>query len=117
MIRAELHLDSHMCLRGLVVEGHAAKGSPGLSVPCAAVSALVRTSSRLIAAEQGVVSSGEAEKEGRLKLQVKHCAPPYREWLRGITDFVVVGLKEIERDYPDDCVVELYTQEENRNGA
>ncbi len=35
-----------------------------------------------------------------------------REWLRGITDFLIVGLKDIEADYPEECRIVLKTQEE-----
>ena len=113
MIRVRLVSDTGMCLVHLTVTGHAAIEDGGtVSVACAAVSAIVRTAARLIEMRPGVDSDGSAEKAGRLEIAIRGYPPAQREWLRGVSDFLIVGLKDVERDYPEECEVVLTVQEE-----
>ena len=66
----------------------------------------------MIEGHTGIVSSGDAPQPGSLKLRLDRVDAESRDWLRGVTDFLVVGLKDIESDYPGDCSIVLKTQEE-----
>jgi uncharacterized protein YsxB (DUF464 family) len=101
-----------MCLTQMTVSGHAPVKERAVSVACAAVSAIVRTAGRLIEMRHDIVSGGEAEEAGTLDLVIRERQDSAAEWLRGVTDFLVVGLKGVERDYPEECEVVVQTQEE-----
>ena len=105
-------LDTSMCVAQLKTNGHAVCSAGKNSIPCAAVSSLVRTAARLVEGRTGIVSSGTAPQPGSLELRLGRVDAESRDWLRGVTDFLVVGLKDIEADYPDDCSIVLKTQEE-----
>lgn len=106
-----MELDSRGLLRSLAADGHAAMLQESGSIPCAAVSALAGTAARLIEARQGIIHSGGAPAAGSLKLTVHSAARRERRWLQGITDFVVAGLQDVEREYPAECRVEIRTKE------
>ncbi len=112
MIRIFLLLNSRRCLTELTVQGHAAKGDSESSIPCAAVSALTGTVARLIDTRDGIVSSGSAAKPGELQIRIEEIEKKSIEWLQGVTDFLVFGLREVEREYPRECSVMMKTQEE-----
>ena len=112
MIEVQLLLDTARCLVGLSTEGHAVRNAGEASIPCAAVSSLVRTAARTVEGRAGIESSGSAPHPGSLELTLHRVDAASREWLRGITDFLIVGLKDIEADYPEECRIVLNTQEE-----
>ncbi len=112
MIEVQLLVDTSMCLLRLSTEGHAVRGKGSYSIPCAAVSSLVRTAARMVEGRAGIESSGSAPEPGGLTLELHRVEEGSKPWLRGVTDFLVVGLKDIEADYPKDCRIVLRTQEE-----
>lgn len=112
MIRIFLLLNSRRCLTELTVQGHAAKGERESSIPCAAVSALTGTVARLIDTCDGIISNGSAAKPGEMQIRIKEIEEKSNEWLQGVTDFLVFGLKEVEREYPRECSVLMKIQEE-----
>lgn len=111
MIRVAVELDRRGLLSALQAEGHAAALTESGSVPCAAVSALVRTAARLIEAREGLEHSGGAPAPGRLSLQVGRTERRQRRWLLGVTDYLLAGLRDVEREYPAECSVEIRTKE------
>jgi len=94
------------------VEGHAVRGDSGNSVPCAAVSALTGSAARLISSNDGICCSGGADAPGKMVLNIEKVEERCIEWLQGITDFLVIGLKEVEREYPTECSVVMNIQED-----
>lgn len=111
MIRVRLELDAHGLLSSLETEGHAAVLSGSESVPCAAVSALVRTAARLIEAREGVEHRGGAPSPGSMSIRIQRVPRRQRSWLLGVTDYLVAGVQDVERDYPDDCRVDIRVKE------
>jgi len=112
VIRIFLLLNSRRCIVELTVQGHAPKRDRESSIPCAAVSALTGTVARLIDTRDGIISNGSADKPGELQIRIKEIEKKSVEWLQGVTDFLVFGLKEVEREYPSECSVLMKTQEE-----
>ncbi len=105
-------MDNRRCITNVSVEGHALRGDSGNSVPCAAVSALTGSAARLISSNDGIHSSGSADDPGTLVLHIDKVEERCIEWLQGITDFLVIGLKEVEREYPSECSVMMNIQED-----
>jgi uncharacterized protein YsxB (DUF464 family) len=111
VIRIVVELDNRGLLRSLAADGHAAMLQESGSIPCAAVSALVGTAARLIEARDGIVHSGGASAAGSLNLTIHSAGRRERPWLQGVTDYVVAGLQDVEREYPAECRVEIRTKE------
>ncbi len=109
MIRVSLGFDSDGLLRKLQVEGHANLGGKGNDIVCSAVTSLVRTAARLIERLPGTDVSGGADSPGEFRFSVERVSERREEYLRAIGDFIVLGLKDIESEYPGRCGIEITT--------
>ncbi len=106
MIRVELWLDRAECLVRLRSHGHA-PGAAGTNTVCAAVSALLGSSARLLAAQSDLKIDGTADREGELELVVSACPSHRQPWLGGVTGLLLQGLEDIARGYPDQIRVSV----------
>lgn len=107
MITLTLQLHPDGCLAAVRATGHAGWGKRGEDIVCAAAAALVRTAGRLLEAEPGLQAAGEAPFPGRVSLSLEKPPEERRERVRGITDFLVRGLLDLESEYPDNIAVEI----------
>jgi len=96
------------CLSALVMTGHvsAAAGPRGANLICAAVTGLVRSCAETIVAANGIVAGGDAGREGELHVAVRSVESGRREWLRGVTDVLVSGVRRMAADAPDEVELE-----------
>ncbi len=109
MIRISLDFTRDGLLRRLEAKGHGGLGSTGSDIVCAAVTSMVRTAAQIIERMPGTEMSGGAEKPGDLRFEIERVSERRESYLQAVGDFVVLGLKSIERDYPDQCHVEMNT--------
>ncbi len=100
MIRIVLTFGDSGLLQALTSQGHAKRTSSLPSEVCAAVSVLLRTAARLFSHTDGLKVSGRAEKEGHLEILVKEVSPRRREWFMGAVDLLMLGLRDLEEEYP-----------------
>ena len=100
MIRARVVLDERGELLSFSASGHAGRFLCGRDVVCAAFSVLVRTAYRALEALPGIELRGEAEGPGRLDFAVLSPALG-TEKAAGIADFLLTGLGDLAREYPD----------------
>jgi uncharacterized protein len=100
MIRAAIVLDKGACLRSFKAEGHANAGERGYDIVCAAFSILARTAYRALEDLPGTELRGSAPGHGSLSFEVLRPATN-PERAAGIADFLVVGMGDLARDYPD----------------
>jgi len=98
VIHVRVELDGDGCLRALSAAGHAGAGRPGADLHCAAVSSLLRSVARLAYRTEGLVTAGQAARPGELELEVVRKAPELREWLRGVTDVLLAGLRDLREE-------------------
>ncbi|HUX14649.1 MAG TPA: ribosomal-processing cysteine protease Prp [Spirochaetia bacterium] len=108
-IQVVVELDESGCLRKLDSRGHAI-GVRNDNVACAAVSVLVRTAARTIIAHGDFDLLGDASTAGLLRCELagkRELPESTRRWLRGVTEFLVTGLQDTARDYPDDVRLEI----------
>lgn len=91
-MKVTLELDAHGCLAGFTADGHTG-GARGANVTCAAVSVLLRTAARTVAAA-GLAADGGADGPGAMRLRVGPVAAERRDWLRGVTDTLRRGLAD-----------------------
>lgn len=109
MLRVRVDLDGEGCLRGLEASGHAGAGRSGEDLTCAAASGLLRGVARLLHRTAGLVVSGRAEQPGELRLTVarRGGSEGRSDWLRGVTDVLLSGLRELRDERPGSIVLEI----------
>lgn len=119
MIRVALRRGSDGALKEVESTGHAstAAGSPGENVACAAVSALLRSSGRLLASRPGIEVDGDASEPGRFRLVLRRVRRGQRRYLQGVTDVLVQGLSDIYRDFPDEIEIQDITEGDGKHGT
>jgi len=107
VIRLSLRLQADGCLRSFSASGHAGSGPRGRDVVCAAVTVLLRTAARLLSAQPDLRVSGQEPAEGYLRLALEPPAPARREWVRGVTDTLVAGLRDLDQEFPGRLKLEI----------
>ena len=97
----------NQCVASLTVHGHAG-GFPGGNNPiCAAVTALVRTAARTLESQKGIVISGGADQPGDMIFHVNEIPAQLKERVTGITDFLITGLRDLERENPNEIELQI----------
>ena len=100
-----LALDAGGCLVGFAADGHAA-GPAGANIACAAITVLLRTAARTVAAA-GLAAGGGADAPGAFRLDVGPVAPGRRDWLRGVTDALLRGLADAAAEAPGEIELRI----------
>ena len=116
MIVADVSLDAEGRLRTCRVDGHAGAGRRGDDPVCAAVSVLVRTAARTLAAADGITVEAEAERRGSLALTVS-ALPAGEAFLAAATAFLLQGLNSVAEEYPRFCTVRIERERRIQHGS
>jgi uncharacterized protein len=112
MITAAAVVDARLCLVKLDVDGHAGFAESGSDIVCSAVSVLVRTAGRILLSQLQEHCEYEFDGEGSFRLIVLKTTEGKRDWMRGITEFLLNGLSDLEKDYPAFVKLEIIIDEE-----
>jgi uncharacterized protein YsxB (DUF464 family) len=104
-MRVRVLLSADGALRRFEAHGHAGSAA-GANIPCAAVTTLLRTAGRLCI-EHGIAEGGGAEKPGEMALIVSSGAPGEQGWLRGMSDFLMRGLKDLQAEFPAEIALRV----------
>ena len=107
MIELRVNLYRDGCLKGFQASGHAGSGKKGEDIVCAAVTVLLRTAARLISGEKGLETGGEALGPGEMTFFLISMPAEYREWVKGITDFLLGGLLDLKDEFPDYLTIDI----------
>lgn len=107
MINVTLWLDKSGCLYGIDASGHSGSAAKGKDIICSAASSLLRTVSRLLEIEPSVELVGSIEEQGELHLRFNLLDKSKSDWLRGVSSFAVLGLKDLEAEYPSFFRIQL----------
>ncbi|MFP4562575.1 MAG: ribosomal-processing cysteine protease Prp [Spirochaetia bacterium] len=91
--------------------GHAAGSPSGGNILCAAVSILLRSFARVIEDAPGMESEGCALEPGVLDLTVRLIGKDNEEWFAGLSDFLMRGLSDLEREYPEELRIYITSVE------
>jgi uncharacterized protein YsxB (DUF464 family) len=86
--------------------GHAGTVRRGANLACAAATALLRTAGR-ICEDKGIVVGSGPDRRGTMRCLVKPIGAADADWLRGVTAFLVRGLRDLRDEFPDDVDVEV----------
>jgi len=100
VIRLSVRLQADGCLRSFAASGHAGAGAKGSDIVCAAVTTLLRTAGRLLAAQPDLSVDGGSPAEGQMRLRLEEPPEARREWVRGVTATLVAGLADLDREFP-----------------
>lgn len=101
MIRCIIEAD-HGILRSLRSSGHGDidNRDAKVSVACAAVSTLLRTAGVLLETSEQVIIELKTFQPGEIDVRIKHVDEKAEQWLRGLTDMLIRGLEDVQRDFP-----------------
>ncbi len=88
-------------------EGHFPAQKGRVSVACAAMSALIRTYGRQVESSGVLTAEIKADKAGYFRVVIESIDPDGRDWYSGVCDFLLCGLGDLMRDYPNEFVMEL----------
>jgi uncharacterized protein YsxB (DUF464 family) len=105
LVRVTVELFPDGCLASFRAEGHAEGGSHGANLACAAVTQLLRTAARLLCSVHGLVKTGGADTPGEMHIELSRDFTTDREWLRGVTDFLLRGIRDLEAEFPAEVVL------------
>lgn len=111
MITARAVIDSHSCLIDLDVNGHAGYGEKGFDIVCSAVTVLSRTAGRVLISQFNKNCMFESAGRGSFKLRLGKIGKGKREWTEGITEFLLKGLSDLEKEYPACIKLEIISNE------
>lgn len=117
MITAAAVVDKSSCLVKLDVDGHAGYDKKGYDIVCSAVTVLVRTAGRILLSQPERFCDFESGQRGSFRLKVYGAGEGKREWMKGITDFLLNGLSDLEREYPACIKLEITNDEEMIHGS
>lgn len=117
MITAKAVIDNRSCLVELDVSGHAEFSKAGEDIVCSAVSVLTRTAGRILFSRLGESCSAVSNEKGSFKLKVFKIPDGRREWMKGITEFLLNGLSDLEKDYSAFVKFEITNNEEINHGS
>ena len=106
MVRILIALSPDRLMRRFEAEGHAGAALRGQNIPCAAVTTLLRTAGRLCA-ERGLAVSGGAGEPGEMRLILSSGATSEGEWLRGMTDFLLRGVRDLQDEFPKEIALRV----------
>lgn len=87
--------------------GHAGCGKAGENILCAAVSAFLRTFERVVSTKKEIKYDFSLPERGKFIFDLVSFPESEREWLRGITDYIAVGLGDLSSEYPEEIGIIL----------
>jgi uncharacterized protein YsxB (DUF464 family) len=105
LIRVAVELFPDGCLASFRAQGHSENGRYGKNVACAAVTQMMRTAARLLYTADGLEKDGEAVEPGDMRLVVSNYEKIDRHWLRGVTDFLLLGLGDLAAEFPNEIAL------------
>ena len=107
MIRLKISLYPSGCLERFVADGHAGAGNPSRDIVCAAVTVLLRTGAGLLSGRPELVKEGDAPGPGEMFLLLRQPPEERIEWIKGSTDFLICGLRDLKTEYPEKISLEI----------
>ena len=103
MIAIAVVLDDSGLVKNCRVKGHAGAGKPGHDIVCAAVSVLIRTAQSTLTGRKGITVRSEAPQRGVFTMEIVVQNGEGRDFLAGISAFLVEGLLSVAMEHPKNC--------------
>ena len=109
MLSVRLSVSSAGLLRRFEAQGHAG-ADLGKNIACAAATALLRTAERACR-ERGFVAQRLAAHPGQMSMVLGDLPESRTGWLRGVTDFLLRGMSDLQTEFPDQIVLRVETED------
>jgi uncharacterized protein YsxB (DUF464 family) len=74
---------------------------------CAAVTVLFRTAARVLELQPDIRIRGSAPENGRMELRIEELPATRRQWLIGLSDFLVRGSRDLQEEFPKAMVLRV----------
>ena len=107
MIEITIRLNESGVISGVRAAGHSEAAAKGQDIVCASASILFRTLGRILEGKEGIVLEGSADSRGEFFLDIVSCRRELHGWLKGVTSFILAGLKDLETEYPEELSVSI----------
>jgi uncharacterized protein YsxB (DUF464 family) len=101
VLRVELEFRDDGTLAAVRASGHAGSLPAGANIACAAATALLRTAGGLLAGEGAARGAAGSPGEMRFTVSPPGAGGPDAAWLRGVSDFLLQGLRDLQRERPE----------------
>ena len=102
MIEVRVERDAAGALARLSSVGHA---SAAQSAACVAVSTLLKSSARAYATRPSIALNGSAPHPGMMQIELGTPQERDREYVCGVTELLMQGLRELAAEFPDEIVL------------
>jgi uncharacterized protein YsxB (DUF464 family) len=100
LIEVQARLDSGNRITEIRASGHDDSARKGSNLVCAACSALLRAACETLERESRIKVDISAPEEGLLNFSVREYPESLGEWLRGVSDSLLIGLSSLNWEYP-----------------
>jgi len=110
VLTVRVELSRSRLLRRFDAVGHAGAGL-GRNIACAAATVLLRTADHACR-DLGMVERRAAARSGELAVHLRKATDGRDEWLRGVTDFLVRGMSDLQLEFPDQIALQVETTED-----
>ncbi len=101
MLKILIWLDSENVLREVRASGHAGDAAKGGNTVCAAATSLIRSACRTVISDKEIECRFNASEPGHLDFSIQKYGILKSEWLKGITDYLLTGLIDLDNEYPE----------------
>ena len=109
MLKILIRLDTDRVLREIRASGHAGDDAKGHNTVCAAATSLIRSACRTVTCDSEIKSMFSAPEPGQLDFSIHHYESLKSEWLKGITDYLLTGLTDLDNEYPEYFEINITT--------
>ena len=106
-MRITVVTDNSGTIRNVIASGHAGSSEKGTNIVCAAVTTLLRTAIRVLDSVDGISIRRDAGERGSLDFSVVAIQDGYDQYAKAAGDFLIVGLRDIQDEFPHDCAVTI----------
>lgn len=103
------------CLKSFDARGHSYQAKKGYDIVCASVTTLLRTAAKILHADESLKTEGDATSPGSMSFSLREISETKICWVRGITDFLLGGLLDLQQNNPDHLRIDIKEESERRN--
>ena len=107
MVTVKIALDNFGIPIRVEARGHIDGEKKGENLACAAVSVLIKTAYTTLLDQRGLEIDAFAPEPGELVFNVRSYPVSARESSKGISGFLISGLKEVLQEYPGSIKLEI----------
>ena len=117
MLEILILIDTDRVLKEIRASGHAGDAAKGTNIICSAATSLLRTACRTVKSDRDIKCSYKAAVPGQIDFSIHYYDEKKTEWLKGITDYLLTGLTDLDNEYPEYFEIKITIIEGDINGS